>query len=239
MERREFLTGGSLLAGGAISSIPVLSRSKTTAETLTVSLYMTEFAEEKAPTDFQTQLELYLQETFGNQLGLSVSVIYEGSVSVSISEHLNKDNKQKAHRKWKDYHQKHYNHSTSNSYILVDASASPTNSGYADIPLLSSCCRSQSLYGVASAGGVNGIINMFEQATENILQLVAHEIGHTIGLLHCYGRTHPEKVGHSIMLSDTYAKQYPRNIFGEPISYEARDLKYVNPKISQKHTVLS
>jgi hypothetical protein len=108
-----------------------------------------------------------------------------------------------------------------NSDRKIDGSAFPG--------VLPSCC----------SPGEPAIVMMdfAEENTKRIQRCIAHEVGHTVGLHHCYG-CNLNEADTSIMMTNKYARQYGHNIFGETVTRGTMEVLNFNSKISDSYLIV-
>lgn len=243
MNRRKAVKNLGVGAFFGISSIPVISRTFTTADELHIGISYHESISDRVPDTFLPNLQKYVQTVLGDPLGIQTTVSVKYSfVDIPITNHERDDNKEKIVEKWKQFDQHTNDDSQHHSNILIlnetrNQIESSNISGHAEIPVLPTCTNNKN-YGMATIAAKNHYSYLNMELSHRAFHLITHEIGHTIGLLHGHGCNHPQKQGRSIMLTPSFAEQMPRNIFGDPVSKQPGRLNYLNPKICQKHTTI-
>lgn len=127
-------------------------------------------------------------------------------------------------KKWSDYDNVDTPKSDDSNIVIIPSKLVQASAGVATTPIIPR-------FNIQKG---HGIVWVNPNNQSQLHRIVAHEIGHTIGLQHFHGKKFGEDIA-SLMYSSEYAEVAPYNVYGQPLQPVTNKHKFkFNPKISEE-----
>lgn len=230
------------MAGLAVG-VPTVSRVATQNGPIKIRLFFTQAKFDQISPhleSFVTDFEKRFSEGLGNAISIQVDVSYRDEpVPLLSRDELNNSTSTSVTRlsklkKWQSHHSNQDYKTAKHANILIGKTKARTQ-GVGIPTLTSSCCSESQRFGVVWSSLDEWPTSSYRK--RDIYWMIAHEVGHNLGLTHAHGCNH-ELDARSVMLKTGYAERFKKNMFGEDVVKGQTERVKFNNKITKEHLAL-